>query len=161
MEALNAEINSIQKALNVLVVSGVGIRCLMILFNGQGDGKPVGQLLAGCRKTVQAGIIILTLPELAQVIRGCFLFPTPGNAAVGNSTLFYGMLMLLNATARLLAGLAAAWTATETIKNLVLYMKGNETTRQEDRNRLGKSLAAGVLMITGPGLVSALLGYFA
>lgn len=160
MEALNAELNSIQKALNVLVVSGVTIRCLMILFNGHSDGQSVGQLLTGCRKIVQAGIIILTLPELAQVIRGCFLFPTPGNSAVENSTLFYGMLMLLKATARLMSGLAAVWTAAETIKNLVLYLKGNDTTRQEDRARLEKTLAAGVLMTAGPGLVSAILGYF-
>lgn len=156
----SAELHNIQNALNILVAAAVTFRCILILINGKNDSQPIEGMLSKCKKIVLAGIIILTLRDMVQILQIHYFVQTPTNAGIKESAIFSGGLQLLEAVIKMFIALNIVWTSVDLIKGLLLYIKSADGVKQEALARMEKSIVAGVLILAGLGLVTVILQYF-
>ncbi len=153
------ELDNIQKAFNALVIVAVAVRCILILTQSRDDANPLSASLQKCKKVILAGIIAVTLKDTIGILQTNFFVSSTGES-VQNATIFSGGKKLLEALISAFMALDIAWTVVDALRDLFCYIKGNSEEKEQQKQKIQKTMIIGILILVSAGFIKTLLSYF-
>lgn len=150
------DINELIALVRGIVISGVTVRCIYILSGARSDEGTLKQSLDKMSKVIKAGLIVITLPEVAKVIASLF---APG--AMGSwSALQNKVNNLLENLFRILYTIEIGYSIFLFVKEAVLYQMADQNDKSNHKKNMRNNLIVSAVIISGTSIIRAIFNYF-